>query len=283
MCFLWYNNKKCMIFLFNEFCTLKNILGDIFSMEENEFSVEVKGSNTLGITALVISIIAIIGCWIPFINIISILLALASGIISIVSIIITFKNKFTSKTLPISALAISVFCIIFSFAINNTYSSKSSSKSSTSSTSESSENNRSSDKSENKEVEKSQYAVGDVIKFDDKEVTVTNVKRNYNTGNEFSRPKSGKEFVKVTVKVRNKSDNTISIDLSDFKIQDSNGVIDTYSAPTFSLEDELETTQLAPEGTITGSIIFEVPKGDKNLVLIYKPNFWYDKKIEIKL
>lgn len=252
-------------------------------MEENEFSVEVKGSNTLGITALVISIIAIIGCWIPFINIISILLALASGIISIVSIIITFKNKFTSKTLPISALAISVFCIIFSFAINNTYSSKSSSKSSTSSTSESSENNRSSDKSENKEVEKSQYAVGDVIKFDDKEVTVTNVKRNYNTGNEFSRPKSGKEFVKVTVKVRNKSDNTISIDLSDFKIQDSNGVIDTYSAPTFSLEDELETTQLAPEGTITGSIIFEVPKGDKNLVLIYKPNFWYDKKIEIKL
>ena len=260
-------------------------------MGNNQLNTGVKkgGNNTPGIMSLVISIIAVIGCWIPGLNIISMFLAVISGIIAVISLISAFRNKSSSKLLPISGIIISLFSIFFGSSMNNymfnsssSSTSSTSSSSNTSSTSESSKNNNS-NTSENKEVEKSQYAVGDVIKFDDKEVTITNVKRNYSTGNEFSRPKSGNEFVKVSVKIDNKSKDTVSVNTFDFKVQDSNGVIDDCAAPTYSLDDGLESSQLASEGSKTGSMVFEVPKGDSNIVLIYKPRFLSSKKIEIKL
>lgn len=257
-------------------------------MGNNQLNTGVKkgGNNTPGIMSLVISIIAVIGCWIPGLNIISMFLAVISGIIAVISLISAFRNKSGSKLLPISGIIISLFSIFFGSSMNNymfnSSSSSTSSSSNTSSTSESSENNNS-NTSENKEVEKSQYAVGDVIKFDDKEVTITNVKRNYSTGNEFSKPKSGNEFIKVSVKIDNKSKDTVSVNTFDFKVQDSNGVIDDCAAPTYSLDDGLESSQLASEGSKTGSMIFEVPKNDSNLILIYQPSFLSNKKIEIKL
>ena len=127
-----------------------------------------------------------------------------------------------------------------------------------------------------------EFKVGDIISFDDKEVTVTNVARNYNTGNEFSKPKDGKEFVKVTVEIKNKSKSDISYNTFDFKIKTDNGVLESTSWSA-SPDDSLGSGKLAENGKIKGSMVFEVPKGDKKLSLRYSPSFWSNKNIEIKL
>ena len=58
-------------------------------MDNNQSGTEIKkgGSNTLGIVALIISIIGVVGCWIPGLNIISMFLAFIAGIIAIISLI----------------------------------------------------------------------------------------------------------------------------------------------------------------------------------------------------
>ena len=136
--------------------------------------------------------------------------------------------------------------------------------------------------SDNSESTNNEFKLGDVISFDDKEVTVTNLTRNYNTGNEFSKPKDGKEFVKVTVEIKNKSKSDISYNTFDFKIKTDNGVLESTSWSA-SPDDSLGSGKLAENGKIKGSMVFEVPKGDKKLSLRYSPSFWSNKNIEIKL
>lgn len=66
-----------------------------------------------------------------------------------------------------------------------------------------------SNSTETKKVEeKTEFKVGEAASFDNKTITVTDVQRNYDTGNQFAQPESGKEFVIVTVKITNDSDKT---------------------------------------------------------------------------
>ena len=180
-------------------------------------------------------------------------------------------NRFVSisKWVSLSFLALFTFSIIF--GKNSKKPKKIESSPETSSSQES-----------NNQESTNEFKVGDVISFDDKEVTVTNVTRNYNTGNQFSKPKDGKEFVKVTVEIKNKSKNDISYGTYDFKIKTDNGVLESTSWSA-SLDDSLSLGDLAENGKIKGSMVFEVPKGDKNLSLRYSPSFWSNKNIEIKL
>lgn len=66
------------------------------------------------------------------------------------------------------------------------------------------------DTSEQTAEEKSDFAVGDVISYDEKEITVVSVERNYDSNNEFYQPEAGKEFIKVSIKIENKSDEKLS-------------------------------------------------------------------------
>ena len=90
-------------------------------------------------------------------------------------------------------------------------------------------------------------------------------------------------FVFSNAKIDNKSKDTVSVNTFDSTVQHSNGVIGDCAAPTYSLDDGLESSQLASEGSKTGSMVIEVPKNDSNLILIYQPSFLSNKKIEIKL
>lgn len=133
----------------------------------------------------------------------------------------------------------------------------------------------------NNNSESTEFKVGDVISFDGKEVSVLNVTRNYNAG-KYRKPKSGNEFIKVTVKIENKSDSDISAACYDFEVQDSNGALENCS--WFGEDDAFESTTLVPGGKRSGSLFFEVPKGDQNLKLVYKPSFSFpSKKVIIKL
>lgn len=130
----------------------------------------------------------------------------------------------------------------------------------------------------------SEYAVGDIIAIDGKEVAVAKVERNYSTGNSYATPKTGKEFVRMTLELKNSSDDTVPYYAIDWKMEDSEGSLDTYSI-TGSLSDDsaLGSGELTSGGKKTGTLVFEVPAGDTNLRLHYQPSFWSNKEVIIKL
>ena len=132
--------------------------------------------------------------------------------------------------------------------------------------------------------EKTDFAVGDVISYEGREVTVVSVERNYNSNNEFYQPKSGKEFVKVSIKIENKSSEKLSYNSYDWELQDSDGDIQSIDAGLqFTVDGALNSGDLAPNGKKSADLYFQVPKDDANLMLHYKASFWQDKTLNIKL
>lgn len=136
---------------------------------------------------------------------------------------------------------------------------------------------------EQSKSEKTQFKVDEVISFDDKEVTVSNIERNWNSGNQFITPDSGNEFVKVQVTIKNSSSDQISYNTFDWKMKDSSGVIKDVDSSAFSVDGGLNSGELAEGGQVAGFLVFQVPAGDSGLVLQYSPTFWTNKKLEIAL
>lgn len=128
-----------------------------------------------------------------------------------------------------------------------------------------------------KAEEKTEFKVGETASFDNKTITVTDVKRNYDTGNQFAQPESGKEFVIVTVNIVNNSDSTLDYNTFEFKMQDSDGVQQNEAITALS-EGKLNSGSLAKGGKVTGKLAYEVPKGDKGLKLLYQNFSFFDNK-----
>ena len=136
--------------------------------------------------------------------------------------------------------------------------------------------------SEKNKEEKTEFNVGDIIAFDGKELTVEKVERNWNSGNSYLKPKDGKEYVKVSVKIENKSETEMNYNVFEFKAEDSNGAADSANGQTYSLPDSLGSGDLVKGGKKSGSMIFEVPAGS-SLKLHYQPSFWSNKKVIVNL
>lgn len=136
--------------------------------------------------------------------------------------------------------------------------------------------------SEKKKEEKTEFNVGDIIAFDGKELTVEKVERNWNSGNSYLKPKDGKEYVKVSVKIENKSETEMNYNVFEFKAEDSNGAAENANMQTYSLPDSLGSGDLVKGGKKSGSMIFEVPAGS-SLKLHYQPSFWSNKKVIVNL
>lgn len=106
--------------------------------------------------------------------------------------------------------------------------------------------------------------------------TVMKVERS--RGKDYVEPGEGNEFIIVTVKKVNKSQDTLSYSESDFSIQTSNGQI---LDPTYdSFGKEFGSGNLAANGSVEGNVVFEAPKGDNGLLFMYTPDF--DKKAFLK-
>ena len=136
--------------------------------------------------------------------------------------------------------------------------------------------------SEKKKEEKTEFNVGDIIAFDGKELTVEKVERNWNSGNSYLKPKDGKEYAKVSVKIENKSETEMNYNVFEFKAEDSNGAAENADMQTYSLPDSLGSGDLVKGGKKSGSMIFEVPAGS-SLKLHYQPSFWSNKKVIVNL
>ena len=137
--------------------------------------------------------------------------------------------------------------------------------------------------SESKKEEKTEFNVGDIIAFDGKELTVEKVERSWNSEKSYIKPKDGKEYVKVSVKIENKSETEMNYNVFEFKAEDSNGAAESVSwMATYSLPDSLNSSKLVKGGKKSGSMIFEVPAGS-SLKLHYQPSFWSNKKVIVNL
>lgn len=133
-----------------------------------------------------------------------------------------------------------------------------------------------------KTTTKSEYAVNEPITIGDQTLTVTSVQRNFNTGNEFAQPEAGKEYVVVTVKLENNGKDQVSYNTFDFQIQDSNGVLKNEDV-IVGVQNQLNSGNLTPGGKVTGNLGFQVPKDDAGLKLVFKPNFWSNQTVTVKL
>lgn len=137
--------------------------------------------------------------------------------------------------------------------------------------------------SSEQKTEQTTFKPGDTITFDGKKVTVAAPERNWSTGNQFIKPDSGNEFIKLQVTIENSSTNEVMYNTFDWKLQDSKGVIKDVATVAYGIEGALSSGELAPGGKVAGFLVFEVPAGDAGLTLRYNPSFWSDKKIEVKL
>lgn len=106
--------------------------------------------------------------------------------------------------------------------------------------------------------------VGDNVNF--KGTIITAIKFTKSNVGYLNNPQEGFEYVIVTVKIKNGTDSNIYYQPHDFKMQDSKGQITQVN-----LESTLSSGELDPNGEVEGTVVFEEPKNDPELTLIYQP------------
>lgn len=227
-----------------------------------------KEKSGLATAGMVLGIIGICLSLIPIINNIAFILALLGLVFGIIGIVQTKGGKKAGKGKAIAAVILAVATIGLVLVSQATFSDAFDEATKVGET-----------ESKPKENEQTEFKVGEVISFDDKEVTVKEVIRNWTK--EYTEAPSGKEYVKILVDIKNNSDQEISISDWDWSLQDSTGTIHEYS--TEYDDDNFKSGSIAPGGTASGSVIYEVPAGDTNLTLRYEPSFWSSRKLQIKL
>ena len=230
-----------------------------------------KENSGLATAGMVLGIIAIVGSWIPFLNIVSIILAVLAIIFGLIPL---FQKRSIGKA--VTGVVLGVITIIIAVTLLN---------SATDAIDKALNADSSSTATSEPEgaPEKTEYSVGETISFDGKEVTVSQPERNWNSGNEYVTPDTGNEFVKVQVSIKNNSSSNVSYNTFDWKIRNSAGVIKDVDSTAFMVDGGLDSGELAANGQVAGFLVFQVPANDEGLVLQYSPSFWNDKTLEIKL
>lgn len=132
-----------------------------------------------------------------------------------------------------------------------------------------------------KEEVKDTYAIGEEVTLNNHVLKVNSVQRSQ--GTEWDKPKDGHEFVIVNITISNSGKDTVSYNPFDFKMQNSQGNITDKTFTTVDSSTTLNSGELASGGTVTGTIAFEQPTGDKGLIVKYKSNFFSNKEIKVKI
>ncbi len=98
----------------------------------------------------------------------------------------------------------------------------------------------------------------------------------------YSKLKDAEMFIKIKLKMENKSEATYSPNIFESKIIDEKGNYREMDFSTFSVDDYFENTNILSGETREGTIIFAVPENDKNLTFVYNYSGDIYKKVEIK-
>lgn len=134
----------------------------------------------------------------------------------------------------------------------------------------------------NKNELKEFYNIGETANYKGIEMTATKVDKS--SGTDFDMPKEGKEYVIITVKIKNGSEDKISYNPLYFKMQNSNGQVEDGIFSTVNGDTALKSGELVPGGEVEGTVIFEEPVGDEGLILQYQDNMFSNKvKMQFKI
>ncbi len=118
-------------------------------------------------------------------------------------------------------------------------------------------------------------SVGQAITVNDVATTLVSVQRL--SGDQFTQPKDGNEFIVVHVKITNNSSSEVDYNPFDFHVRSGSGnITDEEVVPpsTYTGNNELNSGKLSSGGTVEGDIIFQVPKGDHASELTWQPSFF---------
>lgn len=114
------------------------------------------------------------------------------------------------------------------------------------------------------------------------EMTVTKVEKS--NGSQYNRPKSGKEFVIVSVKIKNTSVENLSYNPFYFKMQNSKGQLEDETFSTVNTDTALQSGELIKDGEVEGTIVYEELINDSGLILQYQDSLFNDgAKIKFKI
>ncbi|WP_165998432.1 DUF4352 domain-containing protein [Bacillus sp. Cs-700] len=227
-------------------------------------------------TALVLAICSFVLGLIPIIGWLLVITAT-------VFLVLSYTNKERGPKNVVSLILISLtwitkilFAVLFFFAVFTP-----SSDEETSTQVETVATTEAADSKEQEDEKDKVYKVGDVVQINDKELTVLKVEKS--KGNEYSSLKSGDEYVIISVKITNNSKEKISYNPYDFEMSNSKGQILQHSYSGIHEDTALHYGELAPGGTVEGTVLFEQPIDDKKLQLQYTVNFWRDRMIRVDL
>lgn len=131
------------------------------------------------------------------------------------------------------------------------------------------------------EEAKTEFAQNEVVTFNDVDFTVTSVERS--AGDVFDTPKEGCEYVIVSLKIENNSDEKISYNEFDWKMENSNGQETDMVFTTINSDTTLGSGDLNPGGVVEGTVAFEEPVGDAGLKLNYYSNSLFDEEAAFKI
>lgn len=119
------------------------------------------------------------------------------------------------------------------------------------------------------DLEKDLFSFDEKVLYHDIEYSIKN--KQFSNGSGYYKPDKGNVFLGITLETSNLSRETVSINSYYWKVIDSNGV--QYDTTYYNPFDEKEypSTDLLSNGSVSGVLVYEVPKD-----LSYKLTFYSD-------
>lgn len=193
------------------------------------------------------------------------------------------NNNLNNKKMPVWAIILIIFSSVFMIAVIFSDSDESELSSEPNSnyneSGESSTNNSKLNtdyKQSESEGQKKEYKKNETVIYKGVKYSVINVK--YSNGSDWDNPASGKVFVIVKIKIENTSSEKIEYNVYDWKMRNSQGQEDDEAFTTIDSNTNLSSGTLAVGGKKEGTIVFEEPKNDKSLKLLYFDNSFFDNE-----
>lgn len=123
------------------------------------------------------------------------------------------------------------------------------------------------------------FSVGESIEYKSARLIVNSI--NFKTDYEYHSPDSGNEFIEVNVTLENIGDSELSYNTYDFSMVTSQGNKVDIDTETYTIDGGLSSGELIKNGKVTGTLVFEVPQNDSNLILYYSSSLWSEKYVKI--
>lgn len=123
---------------------------------------------------------------------------------------------------------------------------------------------------------KKDFTQNEIASYENVDYSIVKVEKTQGT-NEFIKPKDGYEYVKVTVRIENKSDKKISYNALDWQMVNSDGQEDAWGTYTADDDITLSSGELDAGGKVEGILVWEQKINDNNLRLRYYSSILDDK------